>query len=147
MRNHPILLLLCLFVLASGTAQETAAEQQTAALVAQIEKEAVENSQLETLAHQLMDVIGPRLVGTPQMNKAHEWAVATFKEWGIPAENEQWGTWRGWERGICHIDLLEPRVVSLHGRQLAWSPSTPAKGITADLITLPEVADSLAFAR
>jgi hypothetical protein len=31
-------------------------------------KEATENSQLEHLAHELLDVIGPRLVGTPQMN-------------------------------------------------------------------------------
>ena len=121
--------------------------QDTRSVVAQIEKEATENSQLETLAHQLMDVIGPRLVGTPQMEKAHAWAVSTFDQWGISASNEQWGTWRGWERGICHIDLLEPRVVSLQGRQLAWSPSTSSKGVTAGLVTLPEVADSLAFAR
>jgi hypothetical protein len=116
-------------------------------IVESIQKEATENSQLETLAHQLMDVIGPRLVGTPQMKHAHDWAVAKFSEWGISAENEQWGTWRGWERGICHIDLVSPRVVSLHGRQLAWSPSTSSKGITAGVITLPEVSDSLAFAR
>lgn len=121
--------------------------QDATQVVAQIEKEATENSQLQSLAHQLMDVIGPRLVGTPQMQAAHDWAVATFAGWGIDAANEQWGTWRGWQRGICHIDLLEPRVVSLHGRQLAWSPGTPAKGITAGLITLPEVTDSLAFVR
>lgn len=121
--------------------------QDATQVVAQIEKEATENSQLQSLAHQLMDVIGPRLVGTPQMQAAHDWAVATFAGWGIDAANEQWGTWRGWQRGICHIDLLEPRLVSLHGRQLAWSPGTPAKGITAGLITLPEVTDSLAFVR
>ncbi len=121
--------------------------QNTEAIVAQIQKEATENSQLETMAHELMDVIGPRLVGTPQMNKAHDWAVERFSQWGIQAENEQWGTWRGWERGICHIDLVAPRVVSLQGRQLAWSPSTSSKGITAEVIPLPTVADSLAFVR
>ena len=112
----------------------------------QIEKEATENSQLEKLAHELMDVIGPRLVGTPQMKQAHQWAVETFSQWGIEAVNEQWGTWRGWQRGVCHIDLMSPRVVSLHGRQLAWSPATPPGGITAGIVTLPAVADSLAFA-
>jgi hypothetical protein len=121
--------------------------QDAASVVSQIEAEATENSQLQALAHELMDVIGPRLVGTPQMKKAHDWAVQTFSGWGIEASNEPWGTWRGWERGICHIDLLAPRVVSLHGRQLAWSPSTPPGGITAGVITLPIVADSLAFAR
>ncbi len=110
-----------------------------------IEKEANENSQLTMLAHELMDVIGPRLVGTPQMKNAHDWAVKTYAEWGISAENETWGTWRGWERGITHIDLISPRVVSLTGRQLAWSPGTSSKGITAGLITIPTLTDSLAF--
>lgn len=113
----------------------------------QIVKEATENSQLELLAHELLDVIGPRLVGTPQMKNAHDWAVATYKEWGIAAKNEEWGNWRGWERGITHIDLISPRNVSLSGTQLAWNPSTSKEGITAEIITIPEVADSLAFSK
>lgn len=120
---------------------------QNASIPDQIVKEATENSHLESLAHELMDVIGPRLVGSPQMQKAHDWAVARFRDWGIAAENQPWGTWRGWERGICHIDLVAPRVVTLHGRQLAWSPPTPKGGVSAGVITLPEVADSLAFAQ
>ncbi len=110
-----------------------------------IEKEANENSQLPLLAHELMDVIGPRLVGTPQMKNAHDWAVKTYAKWGISAANETWGTWRGWERGITHIDMISPRVVSLTGRQLAWSPGTSSKGITAGLIAIPTLADSMAF--
>lgn len=108
--------------------------------------EAKDNSQLEPLAHELLDVIGPRLVGTPQMKKAHDWAVAKYKSWEIPAENQQWGTWKGWERGITHIDMVSPQVVSIEGRQLAWSPGTSKKGVTAEVILLPEAADSLAFA-
>ncbi|MBT8178886.1 MAG: M20/M25/M40 family metallo-hydrolase [Eudoraea sp.] len=136
---------LCFSLLLLGFLNASA--QSTASVVSQMEKEAYENSQLESLAHELMDVIGPRLVGTPQMKNAHDWAVKTFGAWGIKAQNEEWGTWRGWERGICHIDLLSPRVVSLHGRQLAWSPSTPPDGISAGLVTLPEVSDSTAFAK
>ncbi|WP_019670459.1 M20/M25/M40 family metallo-hydrolase [Eudoraea adriatica] len=120
--------------------------QSTEEIVDQIKKEAIENSRLEQLAHELMDVIGPRLVGTPQMAKAHDWAVATFEKWGIDARNEEWGTWRGWERGITHIDLVSPRVASLRGMQLAWSPGTADSGITAEVINLPAVEDSLAFA-
>ena len=129
-------------VLISGITLVGQAPQEMAA---KIQKEATENSQLPTLAHELMDVIGPRLVGTPQMKNAHDWAVETYKKWGISAENETWGTWRGWERGITHIDMLAPRVVSLSGRQLAWSPGTSKEGITANLITIPTVEDSLAF--
>ncbi|MFT4833213.1 MAG: carboxypeptidase Q [Psychroserpens sp.] len=119
--------------------------QTTQEIVDKIVKEANENSQLEPLAHELMDVIGPRLVGTPQMKKAHDWAVEKYAQWDITAKNEKWGQWRGWERGITHVDLISPRVVSLSGMQLAWSPSTPKKGITAGMIIIPDVADSLAF--
>ncbi|HET8865499.1 MAG TPA: M20/M25/M40 family metallo-hydrolase [Gracilimonas sp.] len=119
--------------------------QNTDDVVDAIVTEATENSQLERLAHQLTDVIGPRLVGTPQMQHAHDWAVSQFNEWGISAENQQYGEWRGWERGITHIDLLLPRVVSLEGQQLAWSPSTPEGGINASLDIIPQVANQEEF--
>ena len=108
-------------------------------------KEATTNSQLETLAHEITDVLGPRLVGTPQMQAANDWAVAQYKSWGIEARNEQYGEWRGWERGISHIDMLEPRVQSLRGTQLAWNPSTSKEGVTAEVITLPTVKDAKDF--
>ena len=109
--------------------------------------EATENSQLENLAHQLMDGIGPRLVGSPGMQNAHDWAVNTYKSWGIPAKNEKWGEWRGWERGITHIDMVEPRVQSLRGTQLAWNPSTKKDGVTAEVVILPTVKDSIDFVK
>ena len=121
--------------------------QTTEEIVAAIEKEGTENSQLEELAYQLMDYNGPRLVGTPEMKSAHDLAVNTYKSWGIDAENQQWGTWKGWQRGITHVDMVSPRVASLHATQLAWSPSTGKKGVTAELVTLPTVVDSMAFAK
>ena len=77
--------------------------QQTNEIVENIIKEANENSQLELLAHELLDVVGPRLVGTPQMENAHDWVIKRYKSWDISAKNEQWGEWLGWERGITHI--------------------------------------------
>ncbi len=121
--------------------------QTTGDIVSAIEKEANENSQLERLAYQLMDLNGPRLVGTPQMKTAHDWAVSEFKKWGISAENEAYGTWRGWDRGITHVDMVSPRIASLRATQLAWSPSTGKKAITAPVILLPTISDSLAFVR
>ena len=109
-------------------------------------QEAVVNSQLEILAHELMDVIGPRLVGTPQMKEAGDWIVETYQGWGISAKTEQWGTWKAWERGVTHIDMLSPRLETLTGMQLAWNPSTGSKGVTAETIVMPKVIDSLQFA-
>jgi hypothetical protein len=110
-----------------------------------IVKEETSDSQLEKLGRELLDGIGPRLVGSPQMKQANDWAVAKYKSWDIPARNEKWGEWRGWERGVSHIDMLSPRVKSLEGTQLAWSPGMGKKTSTAEVIILPDVADSVAF--
>src|SRR5882757_7189361 len=116
-------------------------------IVDAIVKEANENSQLEKLGRELIDGIGPRLVGTPQMKQAHEWAIKKYSDWGITARNEKWGEWRGWERGVSHIDMISPRVRSLEGTQLAWSPGMGKKTVTAEVIILPDLADSAAFAQ
>jgi hypothetical protein len=121
--------------------------QENDTVVENIIKEATENSHLEKLAHQLLDVVGPRLVGTPEMKQAHDWAVKKYESWGIEAENEQWGEWKGWQRGITHIDLIEPRVRTLSGMQLAWSPGTGKKPVIAEVVTLPEASDPDSFAK
>jgi hypothetical protein len=118
---------------------------QSSNVIESIVKEETENSQLKQLAHELFDQIGPRLVGTPLMKKANDWAVDKYTGWGITARNEQWGQWKGWERGVTHIDMLSPRIHSLEGTQLAWSPATKGKGVTAELIIIPDLADSIAF--
>ncbi|MBN8789374.1 MAG: M28 family peptidase, partial [Terrimonas sp.] len=121
--------------------------QNDSIIISAIQKEGTENSQLEKLAHELLDKIGPRLVGSPKMQQAHDWVVSTYSGWGISAKNEKWGEWRGWERGITHIDMMAPWVKSLEGTQLAWCPSTGGKAVTADVIILPDVTDSVAFAK
>ena len=139
--NFTLLFLLSLSITTCLFAQENEKDP----VIENIIKEANENSQLELLAYQLLDVIGPRLVGTPQMQEAHNWAIGKYKSWGIPATNEKWGEWRGWERGITHIDMIYPRVQTLDGTQLAWNPSTSDKGVKAEVIALPKVKDSVSF--
>lgn len=114
-------------------------------VIDKIIKEASENSQLESLGHELLDGIGPRLVGSPQMLEAHNWAIEQYKTWGIEARNEKWGEWRGWERGITHIDMVAPWTRSLAGTQLAWSPASPQGGAKGEVIILPEFTDTIAF--
>ena len=119
--------------------QQTPTEEVKDIILENIIDEVNNRSQLENLAHELFDVIGPRLVGTPQMKNAHDWAVKKYESWGIKSYLHQWGIWRGWERGITHIDMLEPRLRTLNGRQLAWSPSTSKKGITAEVTKVPQI--------
>ena len=85
MKNITSLLFVIIFFPATLLAQETDS------VVQDIIIEANDNSKLEILAHELMDVVGPRLVGTPEMQKANDWAVSKYSSWGINAENQQWG--------------------------------------------------------
>ena len=140
-----IKLLLAILLLSFGEITIGQETNKQNAIVEAIIKEAEENSQLEELGHELLDVIGPRLVGTPQMQEAHNWAIEKYKAWEIPAENEKWGEWRGWERGITHVDMIYPRVQTLDGMQLAWSASTSDKGIKAEVIVVPIIEDANAF--
>lgn len=142
MKKTSIFLTFLLLCISTISRSQTSEEIVTA-----IEKEATENSQLERLAYEVLDLNGPRLVGTPQMKTAHDWAVSEFAKWGISAENEAYGSWRGWDRGITHVDMVSPRIASLSATQLAWSPSTGKKPLQAPVILLPTVADSVAFAQ
>lgn len=107
--------------------------------------QAVDSSQVERLAQVLLDSIGPRLTGSPGQQAAHDWAVRQYEAWGIAARNEQYGTWRGWERGITHLDLVRPRVRSLEATMLAWSPGTGGRTTEAGALVLPEFASPAAF--
>ena len=96
-------------------------------------------SQVETLAQALMDSIGPRLMGSPAFRGAADWLLDRYGDWGIEAETQEYGTWTGWRRGVSHIDLIEPRVRSLEGMILAWSPGTDGP-VEGEVIVLPPMS-------
>jgi carboxypeptidase Q len=106
-------------------------------------REAMERSQLQRLAQPLLDSVGPRLNASPEHRAGNDWLVARYRQWGIEARNEQYGTWRRWHRGVSHIDLLQPRVRSLEGMLLAWSPGTP-QPVTGGVVVLPPAGTDFA---
>ena len=99
-------------------------------VIRQMWAEGMEQSQTEELAHQLVDVIGPRLAGSPGLEQAQNWLLETYDEWGVPARKEEYGTWNGWKAGALHVDMVAPRVQPLVAELLAWSPATqgPVEG-------------------
>lgn len=107
----------------------------------------MDSSHVQQLSQALLDSIGPRLTGSPELRAASNWAINQYKSWGIDAKREQYGTWRGWRRGVSHIDLVEPRVRSLAGTMLAWSPGTKGKPVKAEAIILPKFEDSTEFVK
>ncbi len=98
----------------------------------------MDSSRTYEFAQVLMDSIGPRLTGTPELKAAGDWLVSHYASWGIPARTEQYGTWRGWRRGPTHVDLIRPRVRTLEATMLAWSPGTSAP-IEGEVVALPMV--------
>ena len=123
----------------------TAVDKQLLPVVQDIVNEVNNNSRLEQLATELLDGIGPRLVGTPEMQQAGDWAVATFERWGIQGTQQPFGTWRGWQRGSSQVEMIAPRIKSLEATQLAWSPATKTP-VQGSVVVLPAVKNAAEFA-
>jgi hypothetical protein len=99
--------------------------------------EATTGSRIHELAQTLLDSIGPRLTASPGMERAQDWAIRTLEGWGVQARREEYGTWLGWDRGASHVDLVAPRVRSLEGRILAWSPGTDGVPVDGPAVSMP----------
>jgi len=101
-------------------------------------EEGMDRSQAHVLTQTLLDSIGPRLTGSPGFNRGADWLVHIYSQWGVQAQREDYGTWRGWDRGITHLDLREPRIRSLESTMLAWS--APSNGtVEGPAVLLPRV--------
>jgi hypothetical protein len=127
----------------------TAVQAQTPAIqdpvLRQIWEQGMERSQAYRIGQTLLDSIGPRLTASPAHRAANDWAVKLLQSWGIEARNEQYGTWRGWRRGITHVDLVQPRVRSLEGMMLSWSGSTNGRPVEGPVVIPPATTDSVAY--
>lgn len=147
MKSHKTIALSLLILTAQFTAAQWGPQRtpkEPDPVVKSFVEEVENNSQLEELAFELIDVIGPRLVGSPGMEQANDWTVAKFKSWGIDAHKEEFGQWDSWQRGITHIEMTYPRVKSLEGMQLAWSPATK-KPVEAEVIIMPQFKNEAEF--
>jgi len=106
--------------------------------------EETNHSKIMWIIHEIADVYGPRLTGTPNLKAADDWAVATMTSWGLAnAHLEPW-TFQppraatpvpGWE----NMELLAEAVTPFHGqlmvKPLAWTPSTKGE-VTANVALL-----------
>lgn len=114
-------------------------------VIRQIYAIGMDSSQLYSQAHALFDSLGPRLMGSPDLKRADDWLMSVYGSWGIQATEEKIGTWRGWVRGHSHIDLVSPRMRSLEGQMVGYSPGTNGKNVTMETIVLPRFRDSTEF--
>ena len=140
--SSPLLFLLALVVSAPAAAQTFPVNDPVLRKI--WDEGMTDRSQIASLAQVLMDSIGPRLTGSPGHLSAIDWVESRYQLWGIPVRKENYGTWRGWTRGYSHIDLIAPRVRSLEGLILAWSPGTKGP-VEGDVVLFPDVATEAEF--
>jgi len=86
------------------------------AALSRIRAEGLQNSQVMELASWMTDVYGPRLSGSPNLQKAGEWAAATMKDWGL--QNVALEPWAN------HRRQVEPAAPQVAAVPAAPRPST-----------------------
>jgi hypothetical protein len=111
---------------------------------AQIRAEETKNSKIMWVIHEIADVHGPRVTGTPALKSADDWAVKTLTSWGLSnAHLEPW-TFQppsaatpvpGWENLELLADAVSPFRGQLMVKPLAWTPSTNGL-VTAQVVMI-----------
>jgi carboxypeptidase Q len=94
--------------------------------VTRIRQEGFRHSKVMETASRLMDSIGPRLTGSPNMKRANEWTRQQLADWGLAnAHLESWGPFgRGWSYEECRVRMLSPDTAELLALPVAWTPGT-----------------------
>jgi carboxypeptidase Q len=91
-----------------------------------IRYEGFHDSKVMDYASGLMDSIGERLTGSPNMKRANEWTRDQLAAMGLAnAHLESWGPFgRGWANQYVNIRMTAPDVVTLLAYPKAWTPGT-----------------------
>ncbi len=121
--------LLCLAVILAATAARPAAFAQPAvddSVLSLIEAQALDSSRVMYIARMMTDVYGPRLTGSPQLDRAEAWAMDQLADWGITKSMlDSWGPFgRGWSLDRFSLRVTEPSVFLVHAYPKAWTSST-----------------------
>jgi len=150
-RLPAIALILCLLAALPSAAQAPG----LTSVYDQIRAEETNNSKIMWIIHEIADVYGPRLTGTPNLRHAQDWAVKTMTDWGLSnAHLEPW-TFQppsaakpvpGWANLELTADAVSPFTGQLVVKPLAWTPGTNGP-VTATVVQLlpPGLAGGAGF--
>jgi len=95
-------------------------------MVNRIRYEGFHNSKVMEIASGLMDGIGQRLTGSPNMKRANEWTRDKLADFKLSnAHLEPWGPFgRGWSNEYINVRMVTPDVATLIAYAKAWTPGT-----------------------
>ena len=139
-RSHAFVLALA--ALAAPLSAQVVSERVDLSVAQRIRDEGLSRSRIDSLAHYLFDVIGPRLTGSTGMKRANAWTAEVFRTWGLAnVAVEPWGKFgKGWERVAFSGRILDPYIQPLNASALAWSAST--RGTVTGPALLMQVRDT-----
>jgi hypothetical protein len=91
-----------------------------------IRDEAIAHSHIMEYASGLMDGIGPRLTGSPNLKRANEWTRDQLTAMGCSnAHLEDWGEFgMGWQQLNSWVRMTSPDTAVFIAQASPWSPST-----------------------
>jgi carboxypeptidase Q len=124
-------------VVAALTGQILSGRQESVdgAVIAQIRDEGLTRSHVGALFDMFVNVIGPRLTGSPEHKRAADWALETMAGWQLANSHlEAWPFGRGWALDKLTIEMVEPRYFPLIGYAEAWSPSTSGEVVVPAIL-------------
>ncbi|HET7710526.1 MAG TPA: M20/M25/M40 family metallo-hydrolase [Thermoanaerobaculia bacterium] len=108
------------------------AETPDLQMQSRIRQEGFRNSKVMEIASELLDEVGARLTGSPNMKRANEWTRDKLTSFGLSnARLEGWGPFgRGWSYESVSVRMLAPEVAQLSALPKAWAPGTngPIRG-------------------
>jgi carboxypeptidase Q len=105
---------------------QPATESLDMTMYQRIRDEGLNHSHVMEFASALMDGIGPRLTGSPNVMKANEWTRDTLTKIGLEnAHLEDWGEFGlGWQQLNTWARMVMPDTAVLIVQATPWSPST-----------------------
>ena len=118
--------LVCLLFVVSPVANLWSQEKVDLETMGRIRYEGFHDSKVMDYATGLMDTIGERLTGSPNMKRANEWTRDQLTAMGLSnAHLESWGPFgRGWANQYVNVRMTSPDVVTLLAYPKAWTPGT-----------------------
>jgi carboxypeptidase Q len=116
------------FALSTSIAQDKTEklDQQTLEMINRIRYEGFHNSKIMEIANGLIEDIGPRLTGSPNMKKANEWTRQELESFGlVNAKLDPWTPFgRGWSNEYANVRMVSPDIQTLIAYPKAWTPGT-----------------------
>ena len=118
--------LVCLLFVLFSVAPLWSQEKVDLETTSRIRYEGFRNSKVMEFATGLMDSIGERLTGSPNMKRANEWTRDQLAAMGLSnAHLEPWGPFgRGWASQYINVRMTSPDIVPLIAYAKAWTPGT-----------------------